>query len=53
MTTKRATAKPAKPAATALVPLEDQLCFALYSTNLAMSKAYRPLLAEVGLTYPQ
>jgi MarR family transcriptional regulator, organic hydroperoxide resistance regulator len=35
------------------VMLEDQLCFALYSTNLAMSKAYRPLLSEVGLTYPQ
>jgi MarR family transcriptional regulator, organic hydroperoxide resistance regulator len=50
MITKHAAAKPRS---AALSPLEDQLCFALYSTNLAMSKAYRPLLAEVGLTYPQ
>jgi MarR family transcriptional regulator, organic hydroperoxide resistance regulator len=53
MTNKHAAARTAKPSASALVMLEDQLCFALYSTNLAMSKAYRPLLSEVGLTYPQ
>jgi DNA-binding MarR family transcriptional regulator len=33
--------------------LNDQLCFALYSASLAMSKAYRPLLSPLGLTYPQ
>lgn len=33
--------------------LSNQLCFALYSASLAMSKAYRPLLAPLGLTYPQ
>lgn len=33
--------------------LSNQLCFALYSTSLAMSKVYRPLLAPLGLTYPQ
>jgi DNA-binding MarR family transcriptional regulator len=33
--------------------LENQLCFALYSTSLAMSKVYRKLLAGMGLTYPQ
>ncbi len=33
--------------------LENQLCFALYATALAMGKTYRPLLAELGLTYPQ
>ena len=33
--------------------LSSQLCFALYSASLAMSKAYRPLLAPLGLTYPQ
>ncbi|MDF2178360.1 MarR family transcriptional regulator [Aliiglaciecola sp. CAU 1673] len=33
--------------------LDNQLCFALYSTSLAMSKLYKPLLAELGLTYPQ
>ncbi|MFT5644475.1 MAG: DNA-binding MarR family transcriptional regulator [Janthinobacterium sp.] len=33
--------------------LENQLCFALYSTSLAMTKVYKPLLAQLGLTYPQ
>lgn len=33
--------------------LDNQLCFALYSTSLAMTKLYKPLLAEMGLTYPQ
>src|ERR1700733_9207220 len=40
---------------TAQFPLEldAQLCFALYSTSLAMTKTYKPLLDRVGLTYPQ
>jgi DNA-binding MarR family transcriptional regulator len=33
--------------------LDNQLCFALYSTSLAMTKFYKPLLEELGLTYPQ
>jgi hypothetical protein len=33
--------------------LDNQLCFALYSSSLAMSKTYQPLLGELGLTYPQ
>ena len=33
--------------------LENQLCFALYSTSLAMTKLYKPLLEVLGLTYPQ
>lgn len=33
--------------------LDSQLCFALYSASLAMTKAYQPLLADLGLTYPQ
>jgi DNA-binding MarR family transcriptional regulator len=33
--------------------LDHQLCFALYSASLAMTKLYKPLLAELGLTYPQ
>lgn len=33
--------------------LDQQLCFALYSASLAMTKAYRPLLDALGLTYPQ
>ncbi|GAB4059464.1 MarR family transcriptional regulator [Uliginosibacterium sediminicola] len=33
--------------------LDKQLCFALYSSSLAMTKLYKPLLAKLGLTYPQ
>jgi DNA-binding MarR family transcriptional regulator len=33
--------------------LENQLCFALYAASLAMSKAYKPHLDRLGLTYPQ
>ncbi len=36
-----------------LLRLDRQLCFALYSANLAMNKHYRPLLKELGLTYSQ
>lgn len=36
-----------------VLSLDNQLCFSLYSASLAMTKAYRPLLTEVGLTYPQ
>ncbi len=30
-----------------------QLCFALYSASLSMTKTYKPLLAKLKLTYPQ
>ena len=33
--------------------LDDQLCFALYAALGAMKSRYRPLLDEIGLTYPQ
>jgi DNA-binding MarR family transcriptional regulator len=33
--------------------LDAQLCFALHSTSLAMTKVYRKLLAPLDLTYPQ
>ncbi|HEX4843633.1 MAG TPA: MarR family transcriptional regulator [Limnobacter sp.] len=33
--------------------LENQLCFSLYSTSLAITQLYKPLLAPLGLTYPQ
>ncbi len=33
--------------------LENQLCFSLYAAAHAIKKAYRPLLDELGLTYPQ
>ncbi|MFS4581751.1 MarR family winged helix-turn-helix transcriptional regulator [Phaeobacter sp. C3_T13_0] len=31
----------------------DLLCFAIYSANHALTRLYRPLLAPLGLTYPQ
>lgn len=33
--------------------LDDQLCFALYAATHAITRSYRPLLGEIGLTYPQ
>lgn len=33
--------------------LNDQLCFALYSTAHAITRAYKPVLDPLGLTYPQ
>ena len=41
------------PDASAMLLLDNQLCFALYSTSLAMTRLYKPLLDELGLTYPQ
>ena len=38
---------------TAWLALDHQLCFALYSASLAMTKVYKPLLDPLGLTYPQ
>lgn len=34
-------------------PLDDQLCFALYAANMAMQRTYKPMLDQLGLTYPQ
>ena len=47
-----------RPRPTAPIPanwlkLDQQLCFALYSASLAMTKFYKPLLDPLGLTYPQ
>lgn len=33
--------------------LEVQLCFSLYSTNLAINRLYKPMLDSLGVTYPQ
>lgn len=33
--------------------LDDQLCFSLYAASRSISRMYRPLLDELGLTYPQ
>jgi DNA-binding MarR family transcriptional regulator len=33
--------------------LDEQLCFALYNAQRAVTRAYAPLLEPLGLTYPQ
>lgn len=33
--------------------LDDQLCFAIYRAGQSMTRAYKTLLAPLGLTYPQ
>jgi DNA-binding MarR family transcriptional regulator len=33
--------------------LDNQLCFLVYSTNLAINQVYRQLLAPLKFTYPQ
>ena len=35
------------------LPLSNMLCFALYSAAHAIQASYKPLLDEMGLTYPQ
>src|SRR5207237_2250998 len=42
-----------KLSAAEMLRLDHQLCFALYSASLAMTKLYKPLLDPLGLTYPQ
>lgn len=44
---------PSPPGPDQLLRLDQQLCFALYASSLAMTKLYKPLLAPLGLTYPQ
>ncbi|MDF2837813.1 MAG: transcriptional regulator, MarR family [Paenibacillus sp.] len=33
--------------------LENQICFAIYASSREITKLYRPLLQEIGLTYTQ
>lgn len=47
------TDKDDKKAETAPLLLDQQLCFALYSANLALHKLYRQLLSRLDITYPQ
>ena len=35
------------------LPLDGQLCFSLYAANMAVNRTYKPMLDQVGLTYPQ
>ena len=45
--------KPTEAQSPATPKLSEFLCFAIYSTNLAFGKAYKPILEELGLTYTQ
>jgi DNA-binding MarR family transcriptional regulator len=35
------------------IPLDYQLCFALYGASMAIGRAYKPLLDALEITYPQ
>ncbi|MET0969016.1 MAG: MarR family transcriptional regulator [Tardiphaga sp.] len=35
------------------IPLDQQLCFALYGASMAIGRAYKPLLDQLEITYPQ
>ena len=37
----------------AQLQLDNQLCFKLYAVSRAVTRAYKPMLDELGLTYPQ
>ncbi|WP_127088505.1 MarR family winged helix-turn-helix transcriptional regulator [Aquabacter cavernae] len=34
-------------------PLEEQICFTLYRTSMAINRTYKPMLDAMGITYPQ
>lgn len=36
-----------------VIPLDQQLCFSLYATTIAINRTYKPLLDGLGVTYPQ
>jgi MarR family transcriptional regulator, organic hydroperoxide resistance regulator len=36
-----------------MLRLDDQLCFALYASSRAVTSVYRPVLVDLGITYPQ
>lgn len=36
-----------------LLKLDNQLCFRLYAASRLVTRLYRPLLDELGVTYPQ
>lgn len=47
------TAKAPEIAPDVLLALDNQLCFAVYAAEHALTRAYRELLGPYGLTYPQ
>jgi DNA-binding MarR family transcriptional regulator len=50
MSTQKKRAAPPEPTTP---KLDDFLCFAVYSANLAYGKAYKPILEQLGITYTQ
>jgi DNA-binding MarR family transcriptional regulator len=36
-----------------LLKLDNQLCFAIYACSRSLTRIYRPLLNQLGVTYPQ
>jgi DNA-binding MarR family transcriptional regulator len=42
-----------KQAADQMLRLDNQICFAIYSTAHTFNRVYKPLLDRLGLTYPQ
>ncbi len=47
------TAMPGEQGDHSLLQLDHQLCFALYACSKEVTRLYRPLLQELGLTYTQ
>jgi len=41
------------PTITTPLPLDAHLCFAMYSANIAINRVYKPVLEQLGITYPQ
>lgn len=37
----------------ASLPLDAHLCFSIYGANLALQRTYKPVLDDLGITYPQ
>ena len=35
------------------IPLEQHLCYSLYSTSIAINRVYKPVLDALGITYPR
>jgi DNA-binding MarR family transcriptional regulator len=35
------------------IPLDNQICFSLYATSMAITRTYKPMLDAMGITYPQ
>jgi DNA-binding MarR family transcriptional regulator len=35
------------------IPLDGQICFTVYKANIAINRAYKPMLDRMGITYPQ